>query len=317
MNPQRIIMLLVAVVIAGGTVFFLRGYLNAERMAAQQRAARPVEEPAKPALQVLVARNDVSMGQIIKPDDLRWQAWPEGTLSPNYAVEGRRPLSDFVGAVSRAPLSAGEPITEGRVVLPGSRGFMAAVLQPGMRAVSVPVTAISGISGFVFAGDKVDMILTHVVQPASQGDRDRQASETILRGVRVIAMDQRLDSKPGEPAQIAKTATLEVTPKQSEIITLAQEMGKLSLSLRSLQEPEEEQLPDGPSYTRDSQVSTLLPPPHGIGGSPAEPPPPSSPSTAAPPPPPTPSITIIRGSTVADSVPSGDGKSGSGGGTKP
>jgi pilus assembly protein CpaB len=314
-NPQRIIMLVVALVIAGGTVYFLRGYMNAERMAAQQRAPRPVEEPVKPALQVLVAREDIRTGQIVKPDDLRWQAWPEGTLSPAYAVEGRRPLSDFVGAVARTPLAAGEPITEGRVVLPGSRGFMAAVLQPGMRAVSVPVTATSGISGFVFAGDKVDLILTHVVQPAASGERERQASETILHDIRVVAMDQRLDAKPGEPAQIAKTATLEVTPKQTEMITLAQEMGKLSLSLRSLQEPEE-QVPEGPTFTRDNQVSSLLSIPGGTGSRPAEPPPPPS-AGAPPPPPPPPSITIIRGSSVADSTPPGGGRNGSGGGTRP
>jgi len=314
-NPQRIIMLVVALVIAGGTVLFLKSYLEAERMAAQ-RTVRPAEEPAKPALQVLVARTDLHTGQIVKPDDLRWQAWPEGTLSPTYVVEGRRPLSDFVGAVVRGPVSSGEPITEGRVVLPGSRGFMAAVLQPGMRAVSVPVTATSGIAGFVFAGDKVDLILTHVVQLAVQGEKERSASETILRDIRVIAMDQRLDSKPGEPPQVAKTATLEVTPKQSEIITLAQEMGKLSLSLRSLQNPTEEQTADGPSFTRDNQVSQLLPTSPGPGSRPTEPPPPGS--TAAPPPPPA-SITIIRGSSVADSVPGGGDKdkAGSGGGAKP
>ncbi len=316
MNPQRIIMLVVALVIAGGTVLFLKSYLEAERMAAQ-RTVRPTEEPAKPALQVLVARTELHTGQIVKPDDLRWQAWPEGTLSPTYVVEGRRPLSDFVGAVARGPIAGGEPITEGRVVLPGSRGFMAAVLQPGMRAVSVPVTATSGIAGFVFAGDKVDLILTHVVQLAAQGEKERQASETILRDIRIIAMDQRLDSKPGEPPQVAKTATLEVTPKQSEIITLAQEMGKLSLSLRSLQNPTtEEPTADGPSFTRDNQVSQLLPASSGPGGSgrPPEPPPPSAPTAAAPPPA---SITIIRGSSVADSVPGGGDKSGSGGGAKP
>jgi pilus assembly protein CpaB len=319
-NPQRIIMLVVALVVAGGTVVFLRNYMNAERLAAQRAAVRPVEEPVKPAMQVLVARADIRTGQIVKPDDLRWQAWPEGTLSPSYVVEGRRPLSDFVGAVARAPIVAGEPITEGRVVLPGSRGFMAAVLQPGMRAVSVPVTATSGISGFVFAGDKVDLILTHVVQLAQAGEKERQASETILHDIRVIAMDQRLDSKPGEPPQVAKTATLEVTPKQGEIITLAQEMGKLSLSLRSLQDPGDDQTPEGPTYTRDSQVSLLLPPLPGPGsstGRPTEPPPSSPPTTAAPPPPPSPTITIIRGSAVADSGPGADGRNGSGGGTRP
>ena len=316
MNPQRLIMLIVALAIAGGTVFFLRSYLNAERAAAQ-RAARPVQqEPAKPALQVLVARTDVRTGQIVKPDDLRWQAWPEGNLSPTYVVEGRRPLSDIVGAVARAPIGAGEPITESRVVLPGSRGFMAAVLQPGMRAVSVPVTATSGISGFVFAGDKVDLILTHAIKPENKDDKEQHASETILRDIRVIAMDQRADAKPGDPAQLAKTATFEVTPKQVEVITLAQEMGKLSLVLRSLQESTEESPPEGPSFTRDNQVSHLLSArPSGSSGRTDEPLP-LPPSTAAPPPP-VASVTIIRGSTVAESAPAADGKSGSGGGRRP
>jgi pilus assembly protein CpaB len=131
-------------------------------------------------------------------------------------------------------------------------------------------------------------------------------------------MDQRLDSKPGEPAQVAKTATLEVTPKQSEMITLAQEMGKLSLSLRSLQDPPDGKEEEGPSFTRDNQVSYLLSAPSGPGssGRPSEPPPSASPSTAAPPPAPA-SITIIRGSAVADSATGADGRHGSGGGTKP
>jgi pilus assembly protein CpaB len=311
-------MLVVALVIAGGTVLFLRSYMNAERMAAQ-RNVKPIEEPTKPALQVLVARADIRTGQIVKPDDLRWQAWPEGTLSPTYVVEGRRPLSDFVGAVARSPVGAGEPLTESRVVLPGSRGFMAAVLQPGMRAVSVPVTATSGISGFVFAGDKVDLILTHVVQLAQPGEKERQASETILRDIRVIAMDQRLDSKPGEPAQVAKTATLEVTAKQSEMIALAQEMGKLSLSLRSLQDPADGPQEEGRTFTRDNQVSQLLSGPNGAGnnGRTSEPPPAPPPTVAAPPPPAAAPLTIIRGSAVADAGSGADGKQGSGGGTKP
>ncbi|TWT10213.1 Flp pilus assembly protein CpaB [Reyranella sp. CPCC 100927] len=310
MNPQRIIMLIVALMIAGGTVLFLRSYLDAERRAAKQ-VTQPAREPIRPALQVLVARSEVRTGQIVKPDDLRWQAWPEGSLSPAYAVEGLRPLTDFVGAVARSPISPGEPITEGKLVLPGSRGFMAAVLQPGMRAVSVPVTVTSGISGFVFAGDKVDLILTHSLQPAAQGEKEPHASETILRDIRVIAMDQRSDAKPGEQAQIAKTATFEVTPKQSEIITLALEMGKLSLTLRSLQETTDTPLPEGPSYTRDTDVSVLLS--SRPSSRPVEP----SPSVPTAAPPPSASVTIIRGSVVAESGPAADGRNGSGGGTKP
>lgn len=280
MNVARVGVFAIALLVAGVMVFFGRHWLGFAAQQPQtvaapsgpsQRLARPslteAPQPA-PALQVLVARTDIRTGQIVKPDDMRWQAWPDGTISPTYIIEGRRPLSDFVGAVSRAPISAGEPITEGRVVLSGTRGFMAAVLQPGMRAVSIQVTPTSGVSGFIFAGDRVDLILTHVFE--KDAIKERQASETVLRDVRVIAMDQRLDARPGEAPQVAKTATLEVTPKQAEIIALAAEMGKLSLALRSLQEPVDSdggvlaRNPDNePSFTRDSNVSRLLSGPTG------------------------------------------------------
>ena len=280
MNVARVGVFAIALLVAGVMVFFGRHWLGfaaqqpapvAAPSAPSQRLAKPslteAPQPA-PALQVLVARTDIRTGQIVKPDDMRWQAWPDGTISPTYIIEGRRPLSDFVGAVARAPISAGEPITEGRVVLSGTRGFMAAVLQPGMRAVSVQVTPTSGVSGFIFAGDRVDLILTHVYEKDAM--KERQASETVLRDIRVIAMDQRLDMRPGEAPQVAKTATLEVTPKQVEIIAVAAEMGKLSLALRSLQEPADAadggaaaSAPDEPSFTRDSNVSRLLSGPSG------------------------------------------------------
>jgi pilus assembly protein CpaB len=143
---------------------------------------------------------------------------------------------------------------------------MAAVLQPGTRAVSVPISATSAVSGFIYAGDRVDVLLTHVLN----GDKSGQhtATETILRNARVIAMDQRLDFSPGDKPDVAKTATLELTPKQSEIVTLAVKMGDLSLVLRSLQDPNErpdEQTDNAPaepgdSFTHDAQVSRLIKP---------------------------------------------------------
>jgi pilus assembly protein CpaB len=169
--------------------------------------------------------------------------------------------------VARGPIGAGEPVTEGKLVLAGTRGFMSAVLQPGTRAVSVPVTATSAVSGFIYAGDRVDVLLTHVLN----GDKSGQhtATETILRNARVIAMDQRLDFSPGDKPAEAKTATLELTPKQSEIVTLAVKMGDLSLALRSLQDGDEKRDPDmvdngpaepGDSFTHDAQVSRLIKP---------------------------------------------------------
>jgi pilus assembly protein CpaB len=278
MNLTRALVIIVGLVLLGAGAWFGRGLFLQERPRAVQVTAPRPEPPKVTAPQVLVARNDLQTGQIIKPDDLRWQVWPEGTLSPTYVVESRRPMSDFVGAVARQPISTGEPITEARIVLPGSRSFMSAVLRPGMRAVSVAVTPTSGIAGFVFAGDQVDLILTHKI---TRGEgRDHLVTETLLRNVRVLAMDQKVDAKPGDPAQIARTATFELTPKQVEIIAIATEMGRLSLSLRSLQDnPDTEREADsirvgdeveieagrdlrlaGFSYTRDDQVSRFVAP---------------------------------------------------------
>ena len=141
MNSKRVVFLLLAIIVAGVTAFVARAWLQMERAAIVAQAGLQKPGPAQPALSVLVAKNGIRVGQIIKPDDLRWQSWPQGNLAPAYVVEGKRPATDFVGAVARHAIAAGEPVTEGRLVLAGTRGFMAAVLQPGMRAVSVPITA--------------------------------------------------------------------------------------------------------------------------------------------------------------------------------
>jgi len=272
MRFRSLVLILAALLMAGGTAYLTRGWIQAQRAA--MLAAAPVAQKPKPAIQVLVAKDDLPVGRFVRPENLRWQAWPEGTLAPSYIVEGTRKLEDFVGAVVRLPLAAGEPISEGRLVTPGNSGFLAAVLGPGMRAVSVPVNVTSGISGFVFPGDRVDLILVHVVaQDAGSNVMERRASETVLRNIRVLAIDQKIETKPGETL-VARTATLEVTPKQSEMIAVIGEMGKLSLSLRSLAQLDDgtASLPEADgaagksrgtdiSYTLDSDVSRLLAPP--------------------------------------------------------
>ena len=178
MNSKRIIFLLLAVVVAGATAFLARAWLQSERaaIAAQMGGQRPV---TKPAMQVLVARNAIHTGQLVKPDDLRWQPWPQGNLPPSYIVEGKRPITDFVGAVARKQFHVGEPIVETDIVMPGSRGFLAAVLRPGLRAVSVPATATSTVSGFIYAGDRVDVLLTHVLVAVDGKGEQHTATETI------------------------------------------------------------------------------------------------------------------------------------------
>ena len=260
MRIRTLILFLAAAVLAGGTGMLVRSYL-AQKTAEVEAA--PLARAAAPQKSVLVARNAIARGQILKPQDFSWQVWPEGGIDRNYVQSGTRPAEAFTGWVAREPIAPGEPISDAKIVSPGSRGFLAAALAPGMRAVSVPVTATSGISGFVFPGDQVDILITHM--PISGNNTvQHRASETVLRDVRVIAVDQKLDSK-GNEALVAHTATLEVTPKQSEIIAVASDMGKLSLSLRSLAvDPEEKSPADSASggergtFTLDSEVSQLL-----------------------------------------------------------
>jgi pilus assembly protein CpaB len=277
MRLRTLLLLFVAIVLAGGTAVLARSWLAAQR-AAEIAEASPLALPT-PAKSVLVARGGMQRGQILKPDDLIWQIWPEGAVDKNYVLLGTRTPESFAGSVVRNPISAGEPVTDAKLVAPGNRGFLAAVLRPGMRAISVPVTITSGISGFIFPGDQVDLMITHQVPVKVGGTYEHKAAETVLHDVRVIAIDQRLETKAGE-ALVAHTATLEVTPKQTEMIALAGEIGKLSLSLRSLVSasaeapapadqaanatpsappPDSRDAAAMPTYTIDSEVSPLLP----------------------------------------------------------
>ncbi|MBV8131007.1 MAG: Flp pilus assembly protein CpaB, partial [Alphaproteobacteria bacterium] len=263
MRARTLILFFVALTLAGGTAMLVRSFLSQKTEVEAEALARP----AAPQKFVLVSRGAITRGQILKPQDFSWQVWPEGGIDKNYILSGTRTAESFTGWVARDPFAAGEPISDAKIVSPGSRGFLAAVLGPGMRAVSVPVTATSGISGFVFPGDQVDILITHQLTGAGGREAEHKAAETVLHDVRVIGIDQKLDSKNGE-ASVAHTATLEVTPKQSEIIAVAAEIGKLSLSLRSLATASNEKtLADASAgdaqgtFTMDSEVSQLLPKP--------------------------------------------------------
>jgi pilus assembly protein CpaB len=240
MRARTLLLLFLAFVIAGGTALLAQSWLQAQR-ARETAEAAPLFAP-KPTKSVLVARADLKRGQILRPDDMVWQIWPDGALDKNYLVMGGPRTPDaFAGWVVRNPVGGGEPITEGKIISPGDRGFLAAVLRPGMRAISVQVTNTSATSGFVFPGDQVDMLLSYPLPTEKKDDGDgskidhqHKASQTVLRNIRVIGIDKWLEGKQGEAFQQPHTATFEVTAKQSEIIALASEMGKVSLTLRSL-----------------------------------------------------------------------------------
>jgi pilus assembly protein CpaB len=228
-TPRNIILILAALLTAGGTVYFVQGWLSSERAAIEAMRQKPVEK--KQEIFVLVAKKGMPSGVFVKPDHLRWQAWPEKNLAAEYFVKGKIDLRNFTGAVVRRGIAAGEPITHGRLVKPGQRGFLAAVLTPGMRAISVPVNATTGIAGLVFPGDRIDLLLTTQTKRKSGTTTTiTRAAETVLTNIRVLAVDQQIADQNNTP-KLAKTATFEVLPKQAEMIAVAAELGKLSLVL--------------------------------------------------------------------------------------
>jgi pilus assembly protein CpaB len=218
MRGRVLMLLVVAMAVAGGTLYFTRQWLQAER---DSMTAEVIQEvPEQLFTYVLVASQGLDAGNFVKPEDLRWQAWPDDTMAEEYVIQGMAQMEDYVGAVVRSHIAPGEPITVGRVVRPGERGFLAAVLSPGMRAVAVPVNETSGIAGLIFPGDRVDLLLSHSV-PVAGGDNGETfgATETVLQDIRVLAIDQSLDETMEGP-QVGDTATLEVTPKQAEMISV-------------------------------------------------------------------------------------------------
>jgi len=237
MSVRNIVLVAAALLITAGTVFVARSWLASQRA---QPATIVQQAPQPEGIKVLVAKVTLPTGAFIQEDQLRWQIWPDDDIPENYLTEEEVQAEDLYGAVVRRGFTAGEPITPTRVIRPGERGFLAAVLRPGFRAIAIRVNATSGVSGLVFPGDRIDIILTHLITDRSGSEAiERRASETILENVRVLAIDQTVDENTTQPTY-ASNFTLEVTPKQAEMLSVVRELGGLSISLRSLAKDEEE-----------------------------------------------------------------------------
>ena len=225
-------LLVAALIVAIGTALLARSmFAGAGAPSADAAAAAAAKGP-----KVLVAQRALPAGTIITADSVSYQAWPKDMVQDAYFINGEADVTKLLGTVVRFPVTAGEPITQGSLVAPGDRGFLAAALGPGMRAVTVPVSAKTGVAGFVFPGDHVDMVLTQTVRSTDNGDT-LKTSETILRNLRVLATDQSTEKETVEGKTVvrtSKTVTLEVTPKIAEKIAVAQTIGTLSLSLRAI-----------------------------------------------------------------------------------
>lgn len=266
MPTRSWIVLGLGLVIALGTAMSLKSRMSEKGQAGPELS------------QVLVATTDIAAGTFVRSEvQLAMAEWPKKNITPSMMTNQDTKPMDFNGAVARRAIQKGEPILKNLLVKSNEGGFMSAVLEPGKRAVSISVDSTSGNAGFIFPGDKVDLILTHKVTRQSV---EQRASETFIEDIRILAVDQMLDN-PENKAVLAKTVTLEVTPKQAEEINLAKDLGKISLSLRSLarkkddfKSNEPETLDDilnaetpymppvatRPSVTRDTEVSNIITP---------------------------------------------------------
>jgi Flp pilus assembly protein CpaB len=230
MEPKKIALLVGALVIAAVTAVMAKNMFT--------QAAAPVAAaiaPAPTGPEVLVAQRSLPVGTIIANDSFNFKPWPRDLIQNAYYLKGSVDQASLAGTVVRAPISAGQPLTQGSLVKPGDRGFLAAALGPGMRAVTVEVSRSTGVAGFVFPGDRVDLMLTQAVENVN--GPALKTTETFLRNVRVLATDQRTvpeDDKGKKDVRYFNYVTLEVTPRIAEKIQVAQTIGQLSMSLRSI-----------------------------------------------------------------------------------
>ena len=271
MKPARIAVICVAAVSAIGLALVVRAMGSSGQPA--QPAAAAAAAPAIPMAKVLVAAHDLEPGKRLTEADLEWKDWPASEVSPNFITDGtvavpEKPVeatpqgaaaaapgavarvaraanematggakADYVGSVVREPIVAGEPIIARKIVRAGDSGYMAAYLEPGMRAMAIRVTVETAAGGFILPGDRVDVVLTRETNlgnvGAADADRSKLTSAAVMQNVKVLAIDQSTRAGDEEQAVIGATATLELGPRDAEALALAKSEGELSLILRS------------------------------------------------------------------------------------
>jgi pilus assembly protein CpaB len=258
MKAARLVVLGIAIA-AGGVAALLAGKGH------EPEAPAPQPVTTLETVDVLIAKADLTRGQVLDPSQIGWQAWPTAAANANFIKRGARPdaLNQFSGAIVRVPIAAGQPIYDPMVVFAKGSGFMAAILPKGMRAVAMSISPDTDAGGFILPEDHVDVVLTHHdrAQEAASGT-EALSSTTILQNLRVLAVDQTVEEKGGQKVVLGKTATLEVTQSQAETLTLAHQQGTLSLTLRSLIDSK----PSVPEDDRKQIGTSINMVRYGVGG---------------------------------------------------
>lgn len=272
MSARHVMLVLFACIIAGGVFVFARMSLpQPQPVQVVQDGVVQQAAPAYTGAEILVVKEDTPSGTLLAQPELKFEfrPWPDSGMKDGvYVLKEGGSIDEFKGAVVRTGMRVGEPVVRANIIKRGESGFLAAVLQPGMRAVSLNVNNNTGVAGFIFPGDHIDLVLSHaVLLPHGKDDsRTHNISETVLHDIRVVAVDQRSSDQEQVPA-VSDVVTLEVTPEQAERVALAQRMGELRTVLRSM-------VVDGSSaeagapvaaeqrtFTLDSDLSQIIAPP--------------------------------------------------------
>jgi len=209
--------------------------------------ATTAQAPVAPTTaQVLVATKDIPLGARLDSGSIQWQDWPVSGVSSHFIEkqgDGSAQSQPLIGSIARATIYSGEPINEAKLIN-SDRGYMSAILPAGMRAVAIKITADTSAGGFILPNDRVDVIMTRHSQDANNTGGNDFQTRVILNNVPVLAIDQTVENKSdtsksgsdnGSETVIGQTATLELTPEQAQILTVAQQSSdRLTLALRSV-----------------------------------------------------------------------------------
>ena len=244
MSPTRLLILgigFVAAIVAAVLVVNLTSTTGPETI------RQVVEVPTIKTTKILIADKRLNRGDAIKSGSLRWAEWPSSSVTKTHITQSAKPdaLKEFIGDTVRLTMEQGDPAQTSKFVKQG-QGFMAAVLEKGKRAVSTNVSPGTAAGGFILPDDRVDVMMTRAVDIGIEGAAQSFDTVPVLRNVRVLAIDQQIQEKDGEPVVVGKTATLELTDEQVRILTVTQQVAdSITLALRSIRDSEEPVSADG------------------------------------------------------------------------
>ncbi|MEL6215853.1 MAG: Flp pilus assembly protein CpaB [Pseudomonadota bacterium] len=228
------------------------------QMFGSQPAKEVVREKTVNTTRVLVARRDIGLGEVTTEASFKWQNWPSDSLTPAFITDQQNPQAhrELAGSVARAPVLSGEPITNVKLIQAGKGGVLAAILPSGKRAVSTSISEESAVAKMILPNDHVDVILTRR-KPDRSGNQE-WVSDTLFRNIRVLAIGQTIEAKEGKKDAEGNVATLELTPRQAELLALANEMGTINLALRSIADITSLESSTGKALKKDDGSSSAV-----------------------------------------------------------